>query len=40
VDKNYIGGDEAAMQKCIAMLDQLKLASDSASPVISLARIE
>ncbi|WP_280171489.1 type 1 glutamine amidotransferase domain-containing protein [Agrobacterium pusense] len=40
VDKMYFGGDEAAMQKSIAMLDQLKLTSDSASPVISLARVE
>lgn len=40
VDKMYFGGDEAAMQKSIAMLDQLKLTSDSASPVISLARVD
>ena len=40
VDKTYFGGDEAAMQESIAMLDELKLTSDSASPVVSLARVE
>lgn len=40
VDNMYFGGDEAAMQESIAMLDKLKLTSDSSSPVVSLARVE
>ncbi|GGA83388.1 thiazole biosynthesis protein ThiJ [Brucella endophytica] len=40
VDKMYFGGDEAALQESLALLDKLRLTSSRASPVISLARVE
>ncbi|WP_332305656.1 type 1 glutamine amidotransferase domain-containing protein [Rhizobium sp. GR12] len=40
VDKMHFGGDEAAMRESSALLDKINLTSDSASPVISLARVE
>jgi putative intracellular protease/amidase len=44
VDRNSLDaslfGGEAAMQEHIALLDKLKLTSVSASPVVSLARVE
>src|SRR5687768_12775003 len=40
IDKMYFGGDEAAMKASEAQLEEIGLLSDTASPVISLARVE
>lgn len=39
LDKMHFGNDEAAMRAHVALLDQLKVTSVDASPVISLARV-
>ncbi|YCI06840.1 type 1 glutamine amidotransferase domain-containing protein (plasmid) [Ensifer sp. D2-11] len=40
IDKMYFGGDETVMKASQAQLDELGLLSRTASPVISLARVE
>ncbi|MBB3429080.1 putative intracellular protease/amidase [Rhizobium sp. BK312] len=40
IDKMYFGGDEAAMKASQTQLDELGLLSSTASPVVSLARVE
>lgn len=40
LDKMHFGNDEVAMRGHVALLDQLKITSADASPVISLARVQ